>query len=143
MPGPATTRAGQCGTRRAGRVPGTGRFSFAAASAQVLARQYGPGAADWYTRLAEIIPEPFLATVSAAALGPDAAEIMYVCQRQPWARRSRYGQRSKAPPGRGKPAGGDPFLRTGHPAAETLALLVLKSRTWSAIRPGPGTRLVL
>ena len=49
---------------------------------QVLARQYGPGAADWYTRLAEIIPQPFLATVSAAALGPAAAEIMYVCQRQ-------------------------------------------------------------
>ena len=49
---------------------------------QILARQYGPSAADWYTRLAEIIPQPFLATVSAAALGPAAAEIMYVCQRQ-------------------------------------------------------------
>ena len=49
---------------------------------QILARQYGPGAADWYTRLAQTIPEPFLATVSAAALGPAAAEIMYVCQRQ-------------------------------------------------------------
>jgi SAM-dependent methyltransferase len=51
------------------------------ATAQLLARQYGPGAADWYARLAQTIPEPFLATVSAAALGPDAAEIMYVCQR--------------------------------------------------------------
>lgn len=40
-------------------------------------------------------------------------------------------------------ATGDPFLRTGHPAAETLALLALKARTWSAVRPGPGTRLVL
>ena len=49
---------------------------------QIVARQYGPGAAAWYTRLAETIPEPFLATVSAAALGPAAAEIMYVCQRQ-------------------------------------------------------------
>ena len=38
---------------------------------------------------------------------------------------------------------GDPFLRTGHPAAETLALLALKARTWSAIRPGPEARLVL
>ena len=53
------------------------------ATAQVLAEQYGPGAADWYARLAETIPEPFLATVSAAALGPAAAEIMYVCRRQP------------------------------------------------------------
>ena len=52
------------------------------ATRQILARQYGPGAAEWYTRLAETIPDPFLATVSAAALGPAAAEIMYVCQRQ-------------------------------------------------------------
>ena len=52
------------------------------ATRQILARQYGPGAAEWHTRLAETIPEPFLATVSAAALGPAAAEIMYVCQRQ-------------------------------------------------------------
>jgi dTMP kinase len=40
-------------------------------------------------------------------------------------------------------AGGDLFLRTGHPVAETLALLALKARTWSALRPGPGTQLVL
>lgn len=52
------------------------------ATGQILARQYGPGAAAWYSRLSEAIPGPFLATVSAAALGPDAAEIMYVCQRQ-------------------------------------------------------------
>ena len=52
------------------------------ATAQILASQYGPAAAAWYTRLAETIPEPVLATVSAAALGPAAAEIMYVCQRQ-------------------------------------------------------------
>lgn len=48
----------------------------------VLTSLYGPGAADWYTRLSEIIPEPFLATVSAAALGAAAAEIMYVCRRR-------------------------------------------------------------
>lgn len=40
-------------------------------------------------------------------------------------------------------AGGDVFLRTGHPVAETLALLALKARAWSALCPGPGTRLVL
>lgn len=48
----------------------------------ILDRLYGPGAGAWYSRLAETIPEPFLATVSAAALGPAAAEIMYVCRRQ-------------------------------------------------------------
>lgn len=52
-------------------------------TAQVLVKQYGPGAASWYARLAAAIPEPFLATVSAAALGPAAAEIMYVCRSQP------------------------------------------------------------
>ena len=31
-------------------------------------------------------------------------------------------------------AGGDPFLRTGHPAAETLALLALKARAYSQCR---------
>lgn len=40
-------------------------------------------------------------------------------------------------------ATGDPFLRTGHPAAETLALLALKARAWSAAHPGRATRLVL
>jgi hypothetical protein len=48
----------------------------------VLAEQYGPGAARWYDRLTATIPEPFLATVSAAALGPAAAEIMYLCRSQ-------------------------------------------------------------
>lgn len=40
---------------------------------------------------------------------------------------------------------GDPFLRTGHPAAETLALLALKARTYSSVMSSaaPGTRLVL
>jgi 2-polyprenyl-3-methyl-5-hydroxy-6-metoxy-1,4-benzoquinol methylase len=51
-------------------------------TARVLAEQYGPGAARWYDRLAAIIPEPFLATVSAAALGSAAAEIMYLCRRR-------------------------------------------------------------
>jgi SAM-dependent methyltransferase len=51
-------------------------------TSRVLADQYGPGAAQWYDRLAATIPEPFLATVSAAALGPAAAEIMYVCRSQ-------------------------------------------------------------
>ena len=50
------------------------------ALARVLAEQYGPGAARWYDRLAATIPEPFLATVSAAALGSAAAEIMYLCR---------------------------------------------------------------
>jgi SAM-dependent methyltransferase len=50
--------------------------------AQVLAERYGSGAARWYARLAATIPEPFLATVSAAALGPAAAEILYVCRSQ-------------------------------------------------------------
>lgn len=40
-------------------------------------------------------------------------------------------------------ATGDLFLRTGHPAAETLALLALKARAWSAIRLEPATLLVL
>jgi SAM-dependent methyltransferase len=52
-------------------------------TAQVLVEQYGPGAASWYARLTAVIPEPFLATVSAAALGPAAAEIMYICRRRP------------------------------------------------------------
>jgi hypothetical protein len=51
-------------------------------TARVLAEQYGPGAARWYSRLAATIPEPFLATVSAAALGSAAAEIMYLCRRR-------------------------------------------------------------
>lgn len=51
-------------------------------TAQVLTEQYGPGAARWYARLAATIPEPFLATVSAAALGAAAAEIMYLCRGQ-------------------------------------------------------------
>jgi dTMP kinase len=40
---------------------------------------------------------------------------------------------------------GDPFLRTGHPAAETLALLALKARAYSSVMSSaaPGTRLVL
>jgi SAM-dependent methyltransferase len=48
----------------------------------VLAARYGDGAAAWYARLAETVPEPFLAPVSAAALGDAAAEILYVCRRQ-------------------------------------------------------------
>ena len=42
-------------------------------------------------------------------------------------------------------AGGDPFLRTGHPAAETLALLALKARAYSRVMSAamPRTRLVL
>jgi len=42
-------------------------------------------------------------------------------------------------------SGGDRFLRTGHPAAETLALLALKARAYSRVRSSarPGTRLVL
>ena len=42
-------------------------------------------------------------------------------------------------------SGGDPFLRTGHPAAETLALLALKACAYSRVRSSamPGTRLVL
>lgn len=51
-------------------------------TAQVLADRYGPGAASWYERLAATIPEPFLATVSAVALGTAAAEIMYLCRSQ-------------------------------------------------------------
>ena len=48
----------------------------------VLAARYGNGAAAWFARLAETVPEPFLAPVSAAALGDAAAEILYVCRRQ-------------------------------------------------------------
>ena len=48
----------------------------------VLAARYGNGAAAWFARLAETVPEPFLAPVSAAALGDVAAEILYVCRRQ-------------------------------------------------------------
>jgi SAM-dependent methyltransferase len=51
-------------------------------TSRILTEQYGPGATRWYDRLAATIPEPFLATVSAAALGPAAAEIMYVCRSQ-------------------------------------------------------------
>jgi SAM-dependent methyltransferase len=51
-------------------------------TAAALATQYGTGAERWYTRLRETLPEPFLATVSAAALGNAAAEIMYVCRRR-------------------------------------------------------------
>jgi dTMP kinase len=42
-------------------------------------------------------------------------------------------------------SGGDPFLRTGHPAAETLALLALKARAYSVVMSSAasGTRLVL
>src|SRR5208282_4719802 len=47
----------------------------------VLATRYGDGAAAWYARLAETVPEPFLAPISAAALGDAAAEILYVCRR--------------------------------------------------------------
>jgi dTMP kinase len=39
----------------------------------------------------------------------------------------------------------DPFLRTGHPAAETLALIALKIREHELVRrrPGPGAEIVL
>jgi SAM-dependent methyltransferase len=47
-----------------------------------LAARYGDGAAAWYARLAETVPEPFLAPVSAAALGDAAVEILYVCRSQ-------------------------------------------------------------
>jgi SAM-dependent methyltransferase len=52
------------------------------ATAAVLSARYGDGAASWYARLAETVPEPFLAPVSAAALGEAAAEILYVCRRR-------------------------------------------------------------
>jgi SAM-dependent methyltransferase len=51
-------------------------------TARVLAARYGAGAAQWYARLTETTPEPFLAAVSAAALGAAAAEVMYVCWRK-------------------------------------------------------------
>jgi hypothetical protein len=52
-------------------------------TAAALAARYGTGAERWYMRLRESVPEPFLAAVSAAAIGDAAAEIMYVCRRRP------------------------------------------------------------
>jgi 2-polyprenyl-3-methyl-5-hydroxy-6-metoxy-1,4-benzoquinol methylase len=47
-----------------------------------LRGRFGDGAADWYTRLRDIVPESLLATVVAAALPEHAAEAMFVCGRR-------------------------------------------------------------
>lgn len=46
-----------------------------------LESRYGPGAAEWYARMAATVPAPFLGPVVAAALSDEAAEVMYVCKR--------------------------------------------------------------
>lgn len=49
---------------------------------EAITAAWGEGAARWHARLREIIPRPFLDTVTAAAL-PCAAELLYVCTRRP------------------------------------------------------------
>lgn len=50
--------------------------------AVALAAQFGRGAAGWYERLRQILPEAFLDTVAAAAIPDVAAELLYVCTRR-------------------------------------------------------------
>lgn len=47
--------------------------------AAALTRRFGAGAAAWYERLRQVVPAPFLDTVTAAAAPEPATELLYVC----------------------------------------------------------------
>lgn len=49
-----------------------------------LTERFGPGAADWYLRLRDAVPAPFLGTMVAAAVAEAATEVLYVCVRRAW-----------------------------------------------------------
>lgn len=48
-----------------------------------LDQRFGSGAGAWWSRLREVVPAPVLDVVAAAALPALAAEVMFVCRRQP------------------------------------------------------------
>lgn len=48
---------------------------------EAITAVWGPGAARWHQRLRQVIPEPFLTTVTAATIPGAAAELLYVCRR--------------------------------------------------------------
>jgi hypothetical protein len=50
---------------------------------EVIRTAYGPTAAQWYQRMRQVVPEVFLGPVVASALPESAAEVMYVCTREP------------------------------------------------------------
>lgn len=49
---------------------------------EIINSAYGPGAARWYDRMRQVVPEPFLGPVVASAMPGNAAEVMYVCTRE-------------------------------------------------------------
>jgi SAM-dependent methyltransferase len=53
-----------------------------AALSDALTRSFGAGAARWHARLREVIPAPFLDTVTAAAVPGVASELLYACSRR-------------------------------------------------------------
>lgn len=50
---------------------------------EIISTAYGPAAARWYERMRQVVPEPFLGPAVASALPRYAAEVMYVCTREP------------------------------------------------------------
>jgi SAM-dependent methyltransferase len=50
---------------------------------EAITAAWGADAARWHARLRQVIPAPFLDTVTAAALPGAAAELLYVCTRRP------------------------------------------------------------